>query len=110
MLIRDGVHSGWHPFGIASIRDSAIRDGAVRDGVHSGWCPFRIVSIRDGVNLGWYPFRMVSIRDGVHLGWNPFEIVSIRDVVFRDHVQDLLSNCGNFLFEGEFGAVVMPFR
>ena len=37
--IRDGVHSGWYPFGIVSIRDC----------VHSGWCPFGIVSIRDCV-------------------------------------------------------------
>ena len=39
MLIRDCVHSGLCPFGMASFRDC----------VHSGLCPFGIVSIRDRV-------------------------------------------------------------
>ena len=42
--IRDGVHLGWYPFGIVSIRGCAIRDS-----VHSGLSPFGIVSIQDRV-------------------------------------------------------------
>ena len=79
--IRDGVHSGWCPFGMVSIRN----------GVHSEWCPFGIVSIRncpfgmvsiwDGVHLGWCPFGMVYISNCVHSGLCPFGIASIRDRV-----------------------------
>ena len=69
--IRDCVHSGLCPLGIASIGDD----------VHSGMCPFGMVSIRNGVHSEWCPFGIVSIRYGVHSLWCPFEIVSIRDCI-----------------------------
>ena len=94
MLIRDCVHSGLRPFGIASIQD-CVHSGwcpfgmvSIRDGVHSGWCPFGMVSIRDDFHLGWCPFGMVSIPDGVHSGLCPFGIVSIRDCVHSGNCPD----------------------
>ena len=88
MLIRGGVHSGWSPFGIVSIRDDvhsgcvhsglrpfgmvSIQDRTIRDCVHWEWSPFDSMSIRDGVHSGWCPCGMVSIRDGAHSGLCPF--------------------------------------
>ena len=45
---------------------------SIRDGVHSGWCPFGIVSIRDGVHLGLCPSGMAPIRDRVQ---DPYKTV-----------------------------------
>ena len=38
----------------------------IRDGVHSGWCPFGMMPIRDDVCSGLCSFGIVFIRDGVH--------------------------------------------